>query len=99
MDDDLLRLLEAHARAARGYDDDAEIIAAAGVLARFTTLHAELLDVAESAQKLSAALTACEPYFQTAAILMQRMGPYTGPTFGAEHEALRAALARLEGRT
>ncbi len=40
MDDDLLRLLEAHARAARGYDDDAEIIAAAGVLARFTALRA-----------------------------------------------------------
>ena len=57
-----------------------------------------LLDVAESSQKLSAALTACEPYFQTAAVLMQRMGPYTGPTFGAEHESLRAALARLEGR-
>ena len=57
-----------------------------------------LLGVAESAQKLSEALTACEPYFQTAAILMQRMGPYTGPTFGAEHEALRAALARLVGR-
>ncbi len=55
-----------------------------------------LLDMAEASQKLSAALTACDPYFQTSAVLMQRFGPYTGPTFGAEHEALRAALARLE---
>ncbi len=47
----------------------------------------------QAARALIAKLDECEPHISTAFLLMQmKCGPYTGPNYGEELKALRAAV-------
>ena len=57
----------------------------------------ELLDVVRAARALADKMDECDPHITDAYFIRAvHVGPYTGPTFGEERNALSAALEKLD---